>query len=78
MKWKGYPHSEDTWEPLENLVNCRKKLQEFFSSLDTQEDYFKGGHEIPDISTQRKYLDWINKVRTDQIPQYLGPYLDRR
>ena len=62
IKWKGYPKSESTWEPLENLVNCRKKLFEFFSSLDTQQDYFRGGHKIPDISTQRKFLDWIRTI----------------
>ena len=22
VKWKGYPHSENTWEPRQNLRNC--------------------------------------------------------
>src|SRR6201999_3062735 len=22
IKWKGYPHSENTWEPKSNLGNC--------------------------------------------------------
>jgi hypothetical protein len=29
VKWKGYPHSENTWEPLKHLSNCRLLLQEF-------------------------------------------------
>jgi transposase InsO family protein len=29
VKWKGYPHSENTWEPKNNLRNCRKLLQQF-------------------------------------------------
>jgi hypothetical protein len=28
IKWKGYPHSENTWEPKGNL-NCQKLLAEF-------------------------------------------------
>ncbi len=27
VKWKGYEDSEDTWEPIKNLVNCRSLLQ---------------------------------------------------
>ena len=26
VKWKGYPHLEDTWEPKEHLTNYKKKL----------------------------------------------------
>ena len=26
VKWKGYPDSENTWEPLKNLVNCQLLL----------------------------------------------------
>ena len=29
VKWKGYPHSENTWEPIENLTHCAKELREF-------------------------------------------------
>jgi len=29
VKWKGYPHSENTWEPRENLVDCPDVLQAF-------------------------------------------------
>ena len=29
VKWKGYPHSENTWEPKNNLRNCQKLLQQF-------------------------------------------------
>ena len=29
VKWKGYPISENTWEPREHLVNCQKALQQF-------------------------------------------------
>jgi hypothetical protein len=29
VKWKGYPSSDNTWEPLKNLTNCRLLLREF-------------------------------------------------
>lgn len=31
VKWKGYPSSQNTWEPLTNLQNCLEKLAEFQS-----------------------------------------------
>ncbi len=29
VKWKDYPDSESTWEPLKNLANCQLLLQQF-------------------------------------------------
>ncbi|XP_022099527.1 histone-lysine N-methyltransferase SUV39H2-like [Acanthaster planci] len=29
VKWLGYPSSENTWEPLSNLGNCRKIIRKF-------------------------------------------------
>lgn len=29
VKWKGYPTSENTWEPVSNLTNCSQKLEQF-------------------------------------------------
>jgi len=29
IKWKGYPTSENTWEPLKNLTKCQNKLEQF-------------------------------------------------
>jgi len=33
VKWLGYPLHDATWEPLENLKNCQKKLNEFKEKL---------------------------------------------
>ena len=30
VKWKGYPDSETTWEPLKNLANCQLLLRQFW------------------------------------------------
>ncbi|XP_030923969.1 putative DNA (cytosine-5)-methyltransferase CMT1 isoform X2 [Quercus lobata] len=29
VRWKGYGSSEDTWEPIEGLSQCKEKLKEF-------------------------------------------------
>ncbi|KAL6077822.1 Chromobox protein 1 [Balamuthia mandrillaris] len=35
VKWKGYPSSQNTWQPESDLTNCQELLQEF---LRTQKD----------------------------------------
>ena len=34
VKWKNYPDSENTWEPLRNLANCQLLLQQFRQKQD--------------------------------------------
>jgi len=29
VKWEGFPSSSNTWEPIQNLVECDKKMAEF-------------------------------------------------
>jgi len=36
VKWKGYPDSENTWEPRTNLMNCQLLLRKFHQSNDRQ------------------------------------------
>ena len=37
VKWKGYPDSENTWEPRTNLDNCQQLLREFQRTKPTLE-----------------------------------------
>ena len=30
VKWIGYEESENTWEPIGNLEECKEKLKEFY------------------------------------------------
>jgi hypothetical protein len=27
VKWKGYGHEENTWEPKRHMVNCEEKME---------------------------------------------------
>jgi hypothetical protein len=29
VKWKGFPHSQNTWEPIGNLTGCRALVERF-------------------------------------------------
>lgn len=29
VKWSGYEYSESTWEPFENIRDCKKQLKVF-------------------------------------------------
>ncbi|CAD8165229.1 unnamed protein product [Paramecium octaurelia] len=37
IKWKGYPHSQNTWEPIEHLQNphVKKMVKEFDSTQES-------------------------------------------
>lgn len=69
IRWKGYPDSENTWEPVTNLRNCMDKLKRFHSpgQEELTIDLVKGADEKdlaklrPDLSSRPKFLKWVNK-----------------
>ena len=46
IHWKGYPREEATWEPLENLSNCRNKLRAFALSRRRSRKSQLAGHDV--------------------------------
>lgn len=38
LKWEGYPHEQNTWEPAENMNTCKHLLEEFERNLAKQKE----------------------------------------
>jgi len=34
IRWKGYDSDEDSWEPDENLRDCREAIQDFLRNIE--------------------------------------------
>ena len=70
IKWKYYPVEDSTWEPLENLSTCMKKITEFESrSSNKKENKFMKENYL---STKRKkptidQLDLISEEEKSEI-----------
>ncbi|GBP22389.1 Chromo domain protein LHP1 [Eumeta japonica] len=38
LKWQGYPHEQNTWEPVENMETCKHLLEAFEKQLARQKE----------------------------------------
>ncbi|XP_072949125.1 uncharacterized protein Chro isoform X2 [Epargyreus clarus] len=38
LKWEGYPHEQNTWEPVENMATCKHLLEAFEKQLARQKE----------------------------------------
>ncbi|KAG6456977.1 hypothetical protein O3G_MSEX010046 [Manduca sexta] len=38
LKWEGYPHEQNTWEPIENMETCKHLLEAFEKQLARQKE----------------------------------------
>lgn len=52
IKYKGYPDSENTWEPIENL-NCHRLIRKFEKDLKRKEGTAKEYYEFERIIAKR-------------------------
>ncbi|KAF3947339.1 hypothetical protein CMV_026513 [Castanea mollissima] len=83
VRWKGYGSSEDTWEPIEGLSQCKEKLKEFVMKgykskilpLPGDVDFICGGPPCQGVSgfnrfrNQEAPLDDV-KNRSYGLPQF--------
>jgi DNA (cytosine-5)-methyltransferase 1 len=36
IRWEGYSPSDDTWEPEENLLDCKEALEEYWRTAEAR------------------------------------------
>lgn len=55
VKWEGYPHSENTWEPEGNLENCRDLILDYYQQRDI-EKYLLTNIEQRNLKVRINYI----------------------
>jgi len=61
VKWLGYPTSQCTWEPLENLDNCLELVDEYQSRLSKKND------EISKPNKKQKIENFTDSIRNNEL-----------
>ncbi|CAH0585801.1 unnamed protein product [Chrysodeixis includens] len=57
LKWEGYPHEQNTWEPVENMETCKHLLEAFERQLARQKE----------LKAQRQQNAQQHPVQVNQI-----------
>lgn len=75
VKWKGFPESENTWEPFENLAGCLEVLNDFYN-MNTQSisdiaksDEKSENNEEPEISAPEQPPIEQLQISTPSTPE---------
>jgi len=56
VKWKGYDHSQNTWEPCSNLNLAQRVLREFELKQGKGQEKDSGEEEVMDVPVKRRRL----------------------
>ncbi|XP_056130615.1 histone-lysine N-methyltransferase SUV39H1-like [Lampris incognitus] len=75
VKWKGYPESDNTWEPKRNL-KCTKLMKQFHLDLDSQLKQHKR-HSIPKKLSKEVSSVLVQKARLRRILQRWEAHLNK-
>ncbi|KAL5518634.1 hypothetical protein ACEPAH_317 [Sanghuangporus vaninii] len=59
VKWHGYSSDDDTWEPQENVAECKRLLKSFWKNVGKENKKHPGPEETVYNATR----EWINKER---------------
>lgn len=54
IKWRNYPKSESTWEPLENLEGCQKKIIDFEKTCGSKDNFINKKRKRESSSSSSK------------------------
>ncbi|XP_023946235.1 uncharacterized protein LOC112051694 isoform X2 [Bicyclus anynana] len=60
LKWDGYPHEQNTWEPVENMETCKHLLEAFEKQLARQK-------ELKALRAQQQQQQQQHPVQVKQI-----------
>jgi hypothetical protein len=79
IKWKGYPRSESTWEPLTNLAGCLQMVVEFNAKRwRTKKRHKIDAEKMEKPTQQHRVQNWGEDEIQDEIPNQLNPRKKRR
>lgn len=63
VKWEGYPESESTWEPKENLTNVKELIEEFEKKYNAPQTPDKTKKKVCPRTKKPATTSLLNKVR---------------
>ncbi|KAL2511593.1 Chromo domain-containing protein LHP1 [Abeliophyllum distichum] len=74
IKWRGWPEAENTWEPLENLLQCSDVIDAFEESLITGKSRSARGrkrkHGITHAQMKKKQQQRLPVAATNNVPSH--------